>query len=64
MGNRFDLLFMLLFIVLVREKPLWCAYSTDYTRKIFCRKMEKTRPMKEEVDGEVFFSRQSQHFPL
>ena len=25
-------------------------------------KMEKTRPMKEEMDGEVFISRQSRHF--
>ena len=30
----------------------------------FPRKMEKTRPMKEEMDGEVFFSRQSRRFSL
>ena len=28
----------------------------------FCRKIEKTRSMKEEMDGEVFISRQSWHF--
>ena len=30
----------------------------------FCRKMEKTRSMKEEMDGEVFISRQSRHFSV
>ena len=29
---------------------------------IFCRKMEKTRPMMEEMDGEEFISRQRRHF--
>ena len=28
----------------------------------FRRKMKKTRSMKEEMDGEVFISRQSRHF--
>ena len=30
----------------------------------FCRKMEKTRSVKEEMDGKVFISRQSRHFWL
>ena len=30
----------------------------------FCRKMEKTRSVKEEMDGEVFLSRQGRHFCL
>ena len=30
----------------------------------FRRKMEKTRSMKEEMDGEVFVSHQSRHFSL
>ena len=30
----------------------------------FCRKMEKTRSMKKEMDGEVFISRQGRHFPF
>ena len=31
----------------------------------FCRKMEKTRSVREEKDGGVFISRQSRHlFPL
>ena len=30
----------------------------------FCRKMENTRSMKQEMDGEVFNSRQSRHFPF
>ena len=31
---------------------------------IFCRKMEKARPIKEDMDGEVFISRQSRHFNI
>ena len=31
----------------------------------FCRKMEKSRSVREEMDGKVFISRQSRHlFPL
>ena len=30
-GNTFDLLFMFLFIVSAREKPLWCPFPTDRT---------------------------------
>ena len=30
----------------------------------FCRKLEKTRSVKEKIDGEVFISRQSRHFSL
>ena len=30
----------------------------------FRRKIEKTRSMKEKMDGEVFISRQSQHYPF
>ena len=37
--------------------------SSDWLRPyIFRRKMEKTRPMREEMDGKVFISRQSWHF--
>ena len=31
---------------------------------VFRRKMEKTRSMEEQMDGEVFISRQSRHFPF
>ena len=31
---------------------------------VFCRKMEKTRSMKEEKDGQVFIPRHSWHFPF
>ena len=31
---------------------------------IFRRKMEKARPMWEEMDGKVFIFRQNRHFPL
>ena len=31
---------------------------------VFCRKMEKTRSVKEEMDGEMFISRQSRHLFL
>ena len=30
----------------------------------FCRKIEKTRSMQEEMDGELFISRQNRHFSL
>ena len=30
----------------------------------FRRKIEKTRSMQEEMDGEVFISRQSRHYPF
>ena len=31
---------------------------------IFLQKMKRTRPMREEMDGNVFISRQSRHFSL
>ena len=39
------------------------SISDELGTSIFCRKMEKARPMREEVDGKVvFFSRHSRHF--
>ena len=50
------------FIVLVREEPLWYPCLRVWTRTFFCRKLEKMRSMKEEVDGQEFISRQSQQY--
>ena len=38
------------------------SYSDGLDPYLFRRKMERTRSMKEEMDGEVFVSRQSRHF--
>ena len=41
------------------------SISDGPDRTFFCRKMEKTRSVREEMDGKVFISRQSRHpFPL
>ena len=37
------------------------SISDGSDRNFFCRKMEKTRSVKEEMDGRVFISRQSRH---
>ena len=44
----------------------WMSISDGLDPYFFRRKMEKTRSMKEEMDGEVFISRQSREifFPL
>ena len=33
-------------------------------QSIFCRKMDRMGPMREEMDGKVFISRQRRHFNL
>ena len=38
------------------------SISDGFDLYFFCRKVEKTRSMKEEMGGEVFISRQSWHF--
>ena len=41
------------------------SISDGMDRTFFCRKMKKTRSVREEMDGRVFISRQSRHpFPL
>ena len=37
------------------------SISDGSDRTFFCRKMEKTRSVREEMDGKVFISRQSRH---
>ena len=37
------------------------SISDGSDRTFFCRKMEKTRPVEEEMDGRVFIYRQSRH---
>ena len=37
------------------------SISDGSDRTFFCRKMEKSRSEKEEMDGKVFISRQSRH---
>ena len=40
------------------------SISNGSDRTFFCRKMERTRSVREEMDGRVFISRQSRHhFP-
>ena len=55
---------MLFFIVLARKKTTLKSIFDGLDPYFFCRKMEKTRSMKEEMDGEVFISSQSWHFPF
>ena len=38
------------------------SISDGLCSNIFCRKVEKTRPMREEMDGKVVNSHQSRHF--
>ena len=64
MENLFEYLFKLLLIVLAREESLWCPFLTDWTRTFFCRKMGKTRSMKEKLDWEVFISARGGIFVL
>ena len=37
------------------------SISDGLDRTLFCRKMERTRSVREEMDGRVFISRQSRH---
>ena len=37
------------------------SISDRWDRTFFCRKMEKTRSVREEMDGRVFIPRQSRH---
>ena len=46
-----------------RKEPL-ISLSGGLGLYIFCRKMEKKRPMREEMDGKAFFSCLSRHFCL
>ena len=61
-GYLFDL-FLYVVIFCVGAGIIILMYISDQSgRKCFRRKMEKTRFMKEEMDGEMFISRQSRHF--
>ena len=40
------------------------SISDGSDRTFFCRKVEKTRSVGEEMDGKVFISRQSRHVSL
>ena len=62
MENLFDLLFMLLLIVSALGITTLMSISDGLDPCFFRRKMEKTWSMKEELDGEVFVSRQSRQF--
>ena len=69
-----DQISFFLFLVFLSWKKIWFFVSaginalmplSDGLGPYFsCRKTEKTRPMSEEMDGEVFISRQSRHFSL
>ena len=42
-------------------KTTLMSVSAGSDRTLFCRKMERTRSVREEMDGRVFISRQSRH---
>ena len=53
-----------LFLVPSRGKAIWFPFFHFWRiGPVLCRKMERRRSMKEKMDGELFLSRQSQHFP-
>ena len=60
--NPHDLLFIFLFYCIGAGITTLMSYSDGLDPYNFCRKMEKTRSSKEELDGEVFISRQSRQF--
>ena len=62
MENLFDLLFMLFLYCVGAGITILMSISDGLDPYFFRRKMEKTPPMKEKMDGEVFISRQSRHF--
>ena len=55
--------YVIIFCVGARITTLM-SFSDGWDLYFFCRKMEKTRSVKEEMDGEVFISRQSRHSSL
>ena len=56
------LIFRLCFYLLCwRGNNHFDVISDGSERTIFCRKMERTRSVREEMDGRVFISRQSRH---
>ena len=61
METLFDLSFVNIFRVGAGITTLM-SVSDGLDPYFFCRKMGKTRSMKEEMDGEVFISHQSRHF--
>ena len=63
MENFFHLLFMIIFIVSKLITTL-TSISDGSDPYFFRRKMEKTRSLKEEMNGEMFISRQSRHLSL
>ena len=61
MEKLFDLLFVIIYCVGAGTTTL-ISISNELHPYFFRQKMEKTRSMKEEMDGEVFISHQSWHF--
>ena len=61
MENIFDLWFT--FFLLSRRGNRQLDVRFWWIRPVlFCRKMEKTRPVREQMDGKVLISRQNRHF--
>ena len=61
MENLFDLWFT--FFLLNRRGSRHLDVRFWWIRPVlFCQKMEKTRPVREETDGKVLISRQNRHF--
>ena len=61
-GKTFDFLFILVFIVSARELTTLMSISNGLGSYFCHRKMGKTQPMMEEMDGKVSNSHQSRHF--
>ena len=62
MEKPFDLLFMSLFFCVGAGITTLMSISDGLDWYIFGRNMEKTWSMKQEMDGEVFISRQGRYF--
>ena len=62
MGKRFNLLFVLKFFGVGAVISTLMSISDGSGSYILRQKIEKTQPMREEMDGKVFISRQSRHF--
>ena len=63
-GKTFDLLFAILFFFVGAGISTSMSISDGLGYYFFCRKVEKTRPLRKEMDRNVFSFRQAGHFRL
>ena len=64
MENLFGLFFMLLFFCVGAGITTLMSISDGFNTYFFRRKMANTRSMKEEIDGQVFTSRERRNFSI